>query len=449
MPAAADAMSRGEVLVVGGGLAGLCSAAALSEAGCSVHVLERREDVGLETSFANGGLLTPSMPHPWNSPGVWRLLLKWIGREDAPMLLRPSALGSYVGWGLRFLSASSPRGYRAATEANFRLCDYSLRCVQRWRRDMRLDYAADTRGTLNVYRDGAAFRHALAAVEELRPVGLTCAAIDAAAAVRLEPLLDEARDAIVGAIHYPTDETGNAYLFCQALKERLLERGVRISQSTTVRSLHIAAGRVAGVETAAGELLQGAQVVVAAGPWSAALLDAQGVRLHVRPVKGYSLSIRGVAPCLMPGIALIDDSLHAVMTPLGDTLRLAGTAEFSGWDRTVGAQRLEALWKLPAVLTPGLSRALDRTSALGWCGLRPVSADGTPYIGASAINGLWVNAGHGHLGWTQAAGSGCLLAQLICGAPAAIDPGPYCLEPARRAQARLSTAAAARVTQHS
>jgi D-amino-acid dehydrogenase len=441
-------VSRGEVIVVGGGLAGLCSAAALSEAGYSVQLLERREGVALETSFANGGLLTPSMPHPWNSPGVWRLLLKWLGREDAPMLLRPGALGSYVGWGLRFLSASSPRGYRAATEVNFRLCDYSLRCLQRWRRDMSLVYAADIRGTLNVYRDRAEFGHALAGVEALKSIGLIYAVLDAAAAARLEPLLDEVRSTIVGAIHYPTDETGDAYLFCRALEQRLRERGVRISERTTVRSLRVAAGRVTGVETAGG-LIEGTQVVVAAGPWSMGLLDPHGVGLHVRPVKGYSLSIRGVAPSLMPRLALIDDSLHAVMTPLGDTLRLAGTAEFSGWDWTVGARRLEALWKLPAALTPTLSRAIDRASALGWCGLRPVSADGTPYIGASAITGLWVNAGHGHLGWTQAAGSACLLAQLMSGAPAAIDPGPYCLEPTRRAQARVSTGAAARVAQHS
>lgn len=443
-------MSRGEVIVVGGGLAGLSSAAALSEAGYSVRVLERREGVGLETSFANGGLVTPSMPHPWNSPGVWRLLLRWLGREDAPMLLRPGAIGSYVGWGLRFLSASSPRGYRAATEANFRLCDYSLHCLQRWRRDMRLEYAADTRGTLNVYRDRVEFEQALACVEALRPIGLTYAALDAAAAARLEPLLEEVRGTIVGAIHYPTDETGNAYLFCRALRERLLERGVRISERTTVRSLHIAAGRIAGVETTDG-VIAGAQVVVAAGPWSTALLDARGVRLHVQPVKGYSLSIPGVAPALRPKLALIDDSLHAVMTPLGDTLRLAGTAEFCGWDQTVGTRRLEALWKLPAALTPALSRALDRTSARGWCGLRPVSADGKPYIGASAIGGLWVNAGHGHLGWTQAAGSACLLAQLISGAPAAIDPEPYSPQLARRARAsrRSHTAAAARVEQHS
>jgi D-amino-acid dehydrogenase len=445
---AARAVSRGELIVVGGGLAGLCSAAALSEAGYAVQLLERREGVALETSFANGGLLTPSMPHPWNSPGVWRLLLKWLGREDAPMLLRPAAIGAYIGWGLRFLSASSPRGYRAATEANFRLCDYSLRCLQRWRRDMSLEYAANTRGTLNVYRDRTEFAHALAGVEALKPIGLTCAALDAAAAARLEPLLEEVRSAIVGAIHYPTDETGNAYLFCQALKERLAERGVRISERTTVRSVRIAAGRVAGVETEHG-LIEGTQVVVAAGPWSTALLEPHGVRLHVRPVKGYSLSIPGVGPSLMPKLALIDDSLHAVMTPLGDTLRLAGTAEFSGWDRTLRTRRLEALWKLPAVLAPTLSRALDRASARGWCGLRPVSADGTPYIGASAIKGLWVNAGHGHLGWTQAAGSASLLAQLVSGAPAAIDPGPYCLEPARRAQARAGTAAAARVEQHS
>jgi D-amino-acid dehydrogenase len=439
---AARAVSRGEVIVVGGGLAGLCSAAALSEAGYSVHVLERREGVALETSFANGGLLTPSMPHPWNSPGVWRLLLKWVGREDAPMLLRPAAIGGYVGWGLRFLSASSPRGYRAATEANFRLCDYSLRCLQRWRRDMTLEYAADTRGTLNVYRNRAEFEHALAGVEALRPVGLTYAALDATAAARLEPLLEEVRGTIVAAIHYPTDETGNAYLFCQALKERLLARGVRLSERTTVRSLRIAAGRVVGVETTAG-LIGTTQVVVAAGPWSTALLKAHGVRLHVRPVKGYSLSIPDVVPALMPKLALIDDSLHAVMTPLGDTLRLAGTAEFGGWDWTLGPERLEALWKLPAVLTPALSRAVDRASARGWCGLRPVSADGTPYIGTSAIGGLWVNAGHGHLGWTQAVGSACLLAQLMSAAPAAIDPAPYSLQATQRARTRVTSAGAA------
>jgi D-amino-acid dehydrogenase len=438
-------LSRGEVIVVGGGLAGLASAAALTEAGYSVQVLERREGLALETSFANGGLLTPSMPHPWNSPGVWRLLLKWLGREDAPMLLRLAAIGGYVGWGLRFLAASSPRSFRAATEANFSLCEYSLRCLQRWRRDLRLEYAADTQGTLNVYRDRREFEHGRKAVAALEPVGLRYAVLDAAAAVRLEPLLGEVRDRIVGAIHYPTDETGNAYLFCRELGERLLARGVRISERTTVQALRIAAGRVTGVETTDGTIAA-TQVVIAAGPWSTALLKSHGVRLHVRPVKGYSLSIPGVAPALMPRLALIDDSLHAVMTPLGDTLRLAGTAEFGGWDLSVGTRRLAALWKLPAVLTPALSRALDRTAARGWCGLRPMSADGTPYIGASAIGGLWVNAGHGHLGWTQAAGSASLLAQLMSGAPAAIDPAPYSLEPAQRARTRRpGTAAAAEV----
>jgi D-amino-acid dehydrogenase len=435
-------VSEGEVIVVGGGLAGLSSAAALSEAGYSVQVLERREGVGLETSFANGGLLTPSMPHPWSSPGVWRLLLKWLGREDAPMLLRPAAIGGYVGWGLRFLSASSPRRYRAATEANFTLCDYSLRCLQRWRRDLRLEYAANTRGTLNVYRDRTELGHALRAVEALKPVGLRYALLDAAAAGRLEPLLEEVRGAIVGAIHYPTDETGNAYLFCQELRQRLLARNVRISEGTTVRRLRIAAGRVAGVETTDG-IIGATQVVVAAGPWSTALLAAHGVRLHVQPVKGYSLSIPGVVPALMPRLALIDDSLHAVMTPLGDTLRLAGTAEFGGWDQSIGPKRLEALWKLPAALTPALSRAVDRTSARGWSGLRPMSADGTPYIGASATGGLWVNAGHGHLGWTQAAGSACLLAQLMSGASPAIDPAAYSLQSAERARARQRSAGAA------
>ncbi|MGH8275854.1 MAG: FAD-dependent oxidoreductase, partial [Steroidobacteraceae bacterium] len=163
-----------------------------------------------------------------------------------------------------------------------------------------------------------------------------------------------------------------------------------------------------------------------------ALLAAHGVRVHVRPVKGYSLSIPGVAPGLMPRLGLADDALHAVMTPLGATLRLAGTAEFSGWDRTLRPGRVQALWRLLAALSPTLSRTVDRSAATPWCGLRPMSADGKPYIGATPVEGLFVNTGHGHLGWTQAAGSACLLAQLMTGAPAAIDPAPFALRPEER-----------------
>jgi D-amino-acid dehydrogenase len=418
-------MSRGDVIVVGGGLAGLSSAYALAEAGYAVQLLERREDVALETSFANGGILTPSMPDPWNSPGVHWQLLRWLGREDAPMLLRPRALPTYLGWGLRFLAASAPRSYHAATRANYRLCAYSLERLRAWRAALRLEYAAGVNGTLEIYRDPASFERAVAEVRALAPLGLVGVPLGPADAARLEPLLAETRGDFVGAIHYPADESGDAWLFCRALRERLQARGVQLSFNTVVHAVRVAGGRAVGVDTAGG-LVPGSRVVIAAGPWSAALLAACGVRVQVRPVKGYSLSI-SIDPALGPRHALADDSLHAVMTPLGATLRLAGTAEFSGWDTSLRPGRVQGLWKLLATLSPTLARTVDRSTARPWCGLRPMSADGRPYIGATPVAGLYVNTGHGHLGWTQAPGSASLLAQLMTGAPLALDPRPFAL----------------------
>jgi len=423
-------MSRGDVIVVGGGLAGLASAYALHQAGYTVQVLERREDVALETSFANGGILTPSMPDPWNAPGVHWQLLRWLGREDAPMLLRPSRLAGYLGWGLRFLAASTPGSYRTSMQANYRLCAYSLERLRAWRAALRLEYALGTRGTLEVYRDPLSFERAVDEVRSLAPLGLVGEPLDPAGTARLEPLLEEIRGDLVGAIHYPADESGDALLFCRALRERLAAGGVKVAVNTPVRAVRVTAGRAVGVETTGG-YLPGSHVVMAAGPWSTALLAARGVRVHVRPVKGYSLSIP-IEPGAGPRHALSDDSLHAVMTPLGATLRLAGTAEFSGWDLSLRPGRVQALWRLLAALSPKLARSVDRSSAQAWCGLRPMSADGRPYIGATTVAGLYVNTGHGHLGWTQAAGSASLLAQLISGAPTAIDPRPYALTRSER-----------------
>jgi D-amino-acid dehydrogenase len=418
-------MSRGDVIVVGGGLAGLSSAYALHEAGYTVRLLERREDVALETSYANGGILTPSMPDPWNAPGVHWQLLRWLGREDAPMLLRPRAIPGYFGWGLRFLAASAPRSYHTSMQANYRLCAYSLERLRAWRAALDLEYALGTRGTLEVYRSPASFQQAVAEVRSLSSLGLIGEPLDPPATARLEPLLDEIRGDLVGAIHFPADESGDALLFCRGLRARLEARGVKLAFNTTVSAIRVTAGRAVGVETEGG-FLPSSQVVMAGGPWSTALLAAAGVSVHVEPVKGYSLSIP-IDPSSGPRHALSDDSLHAVMTPLGSTLRLAGTAEFSGWDPALRPKRVQALWRLLAALSPTLARTVDRERAQAWCGLRPMSADGRPYIGATSVAGLYVNTGHGHLGWTQAAGSAALLAQLISGAPTAIDPRPFAL----------------------
>jgi D-amino-acid dehydrogenase len=360
------------------------------------------------------------------------------------MLLRPRAVPGYLDWGVRFLAASAPRAYFAATQANYRLCAYSLERLRAWRTALDLEYALGTSGTLEVYRNGRSFEHALQEVRSLAPLGLVGRPLDADGAARLEPLLAETRRDFIGAIHYPADESGDARLFCLGLRERLLARGVKLSFNTDVHAVRVSRGRAAGVDTASG-FVPAAQVVLAAGPWSTALLAACGVAVRVRPVKGYSLSIP-VEAQRGPRHALADDSLHAVMTPLGATLRLAGTAEFSGWDMTLRPGRVQGLWRLLATLSPTLERTVDRAAAVPWCGLRPMSADGKPYIGATQLGGLWVNTGHGHLGWTQAAGSASLLAQLMAGAPTAIDPRPFALA---RTERRAWRGEALPVEQHS
>ena len=209
-----ESPNQAEVLIVGGGLIGLCSAHYLHEAGYRVRVLERREAVGLETSFANSGMVTPSMSDPWNAPGVHRTILKYLGRAEAPMLLRPGAIGHYLGWGLKFLRHSAPARFEPAMRANFKLSAYSLQRLQALRTSLGLEYEHRSAGTLKVFRDQAGMDQALADCEKLQQFGLRYRLLDRAAALALEPVLAGNAGSIVGALQFPDDETGDAQLFC-------------------------------------------------------------------------------------------------------------------------------------------------------------------------------------------------------------------------------------------
>lgn len=417
-------MPTEDVVVVGAGLMGLCAAAALHRRGYGVRVIERRLDVGLETSFANGGMLTPSMSEPWNAPGVHWQLLRWIGRSDAPMLLRPTALGHYLGWGLEFLAASTPARYQAAIRANFSLSAYSVQVMRQLRADLDLHYCDARAGTLKVFRKRASLDASIGRAEALKDLGLRFLHLEKDQVLRLAPLLSANAATIAGGIHYPEDEVGDAQLFCRELCRALAERGVAIERGATVTGLRTERGRVVAVETAAGDIAA-QRVVVAAAAWSSFLLEPIGIKLSVRPVKGYSLSVPLNDPALMPPLPIVDDDLHAAATPLGDTLRLAGTAEFCGWNPMIDPARIETLWCFLKSMSPELFEAANPEGARPWCGFRPMAADGRPYIGETPIRGLYVNTGHGHLGWTQAAGSGALLAALMEGGGSPVDAAPY------------------------
>lgn len=423
-PAAEHTADQADVLVIGAGLIGLASAYYLQRAGLRVRVLERHADVAQETSQANSGMATPSMSEPWNTPGVHWQLLRYLGRADAPLRLRPAALPQYLSWGLRFLRYSAPRHHARARDANYRLSDYSLTQLRALRETHGLDFDAREQGTLKVYRSAAAYAQGLAQVAPLREAGLELRELDRAAAVATEPLLADSADSIAGALYAPGDLTGDAARFCQALRDVLQDAGVVIETQLSVRRLRVVGGRVVGVDTDRGPRAA-PRVVLAAGCWSPQLAAGHGPRLWIRPVKGYSITAPVHDPGALPRRSIIDNDLHAAVTPFDDRLRLAGTAEFAGFDRRLDAARLAQLWRLADAISPRLRANMQVAQARQWCGLRPMSADGNPYIGATALPGLYLNTGHGYLGWTQSAGSGQLLAQAVLGEAADIDMAPY------------------------
>jgi len=401
----------------------LATAKALSDQGWEVEVLEAREDVGLEASHANGGLLTPSMSDPWNAPGVHKHLAASLFDASSSMKLQLGAIPSLFFWGLRFLRNSSRQRYSEAVRSNYRLASYSLKKTDEWRRELELEYQADSAGTLKVFRGRAAMVGPLELAESLRPLGLRFQRLDAEHTLEVEPQLHAIRHQIVGALHFPDDQTGDAYLFCRALKVKLEEVGVGVRTGVAVSGLRIQKGRVVGVKTSAGSV-EADSVVVASGTQTPALLRGSGMSLPIAPAKGYSVTFPAEGLSL-PRVPIIDDAMHAGITPLGNRLRVVGTAEFTGYDTCLSQARIDNLVRLLGELYPQISAEIDHDKAEAWAGFRPMSSDGKPFIGASRIKGLYFNTGHGHLGWTKAAGSACLLADLMANRKPAIDDAPF------------------------
>lgn len=413
-----------KVLIIGSGLLGLTTAYLLRRSGHQVTVIDREDGSGLGASFANGGLLTPSMPGPWNVPGCWRLLLNSIGRQDAALQLRFSALPGLVGWGIGFLQNSSAARHQRNTLSNLRLALYSLSVMESIRQETGIEYGQTARGTLRLFRDPSALERA-SAETQLSAEGLTFRSLSRKETVELEPALTPIESELAGAIHYPIDEAGDPHRFCQALTEHARQQGVEFRFRTEVSALDVHDGQVTAVMGGA-ERFVADRYIVAAGSYSTPLLKRAGIRLPVQPVKGYSVTFDRVQEKKPLRIPIVDDDLFAAVVPLeGGGIRVAGTAEFSGYDLASNPPRTRNLLRLLQRLLPEVS--FDPALGKPWWGLRPMSVDGVPIIGPTPVANLWVNTGHGPLGWTMAAGSAQLLTSLLCGATSFIDPAPYAL----------------------
>ena len=411
-------------LVIGGGLIGLTSAYVLQSQGESVTLLEANNGLGLEASYANGGLLTASMSDPWNSPGVYRQLTASLLDANAAIKLRLSALPSLLSWGTQFIRHSSRHRHNAAMAANYRLSTYSLAKTSALREKLALVYQSESVGSIKLFRDRASMAASLSMAENLRDLGLKFVPLTSDALIEREPALAPIQQTIAGGLYFPDDETGDAFLFCQSLARAFTAAGGTIQTNTAVQRLVVEQQKVIGIETSEG-IVAAKRVVVAAGNRSSDLLKPTGLRLPIKPVKGYSLTLELDDSALSPRIPVIDDGLHAAATPLGSQLRLAGTAEFAEFDQRLDRSRINHLLGLLQALYPDIYRRTDPKAALPWAGLRPVSADGKPFIGLSSVEGLYVNTGHGHLGWTMAMGSAHLLASLIQRQSPEVDYLPF------------------------
>jgi D-amino-acid dehydrogenase len=338
--------------------------------------------------------------------------------------LRPKAVPSLIGWGLEFVGNSSPARYECNTLKNLALALNSLETLQALRRDTGIEYGQAMMGSLRVFREPAALDSAMEAAERLRVAGLAARTLTRDETMALEPALAPIAHQLSGGIYYPRDETGNALKFCRSLADLARRDGVDFRFETAVSEIEVRTQRVTAV-IAKGKRLTADRYVVAAGSYTPRLLAPMGIDIPVRPAKGYSITFDRHAEEPPLRIPIIDDDFHAAVVPVDDGIRVAGTAGFAGYDLSMPDGRIHGVFALLGHVLPRAS--YDRRKGRTWCGLRPMSADGVPIIGPTPIENLWVNTGHGHLGWTMAAGSARLLVDLMTNQPPCVNPEAYAL----------------------
>jgi len=410
-----------KVLVLGAGVIGVTAAYYLNRAGHEVTVVDRQPGAGLETSFANGGQLSASHSMPWSSPSAPFLMLKWLGRRDAPLLWRLRADPAQWLWGLRFLANCTPGRSSANMEKNLALALHSRALLREIRAEAGIRYDERSQGILQIFRNAIQFDAAAKDAERMTQLGCAETVLDRDGCLMLEPALRDTGETIVGGVHAPDDETGDAHTFTHELARVIAERGVQFRYEVNVIGFDVEGSEIVGVVTNHGELKSDAYVM-AFGSYSQLLLRPLGIDPHIFPTKGYSVTVPTEGRNGAPTVSITDVDHKIVYSRLGDRMRVAGTAEFAGFDSTLTEDRARVILTYAQQQFPN---AGDFTKAKLWTGLRPLTPDGVPVLGRSRFSNLYLDTGHGTLGWTHAAGSGQVVADLIDGKTPVLDMTRY------------------------
>ena len=406
-----------KVVILGAGVIGVASAYYLAKAGHRVTVIDRRSGPALETSFANAGEISPGYASPWAAPGIPQKALKWLFMKHAPLVIRPFAAIAGYRWMLAMLRNCTETRYALNKGRMVRLADYSRDCLIRLRAETGIAYDHRALGTLQLFRTQKQLDGVAKDIEVLREGGVPFEVLDPAGCAAAEPGLADVLDKLKGGLRLPNDETGDCFKFTEALKAKAEALGVEFAFQRHVLSLKTESGRVRAVETTKGPCE--ADIYVAAmASYGPAMLRDLGIDLPVYPVKGYSITVPIIDAARAPVSTVMDETYKVAITRLGDRIRVGGMAEIAGFSLDLPPARQATLTHSVEDLFGG---AGDQSRAEFWTGLRPMTPDGTPVIGATRYDNLFLNTGHGTLGWTMACGSGRVLADLIGGVKPEIE----------------------------
>lgn len=406
-----------KVIILGSGVIGVTSAYYLARAGHEVVVVDRQPKPALETSFANAGEVSPGYSSPWAGPGVPIKAIKWLLMKHGPLVVRPKPDPAMWIWLLKMLRNCTAERYAVNKSRMIPIAEYSRDCLRALRSEIGIHYDERSRGTLQLFRYAVQLDHTADDIAVLKQYGVPFEVLDREGCMVAEPALAAVKDKIAGGLLLPQDETGDCHMFTQALALEAEKLGVRFLFNVKIDGLIADASRITGVATSNG-VLQAEAYVAALGSWSPRLLGPLGISLPVYPVKGYSITVPISDASGAPESTVMDESYKVAITRLGDRIRVGGTAEISGYsDKLYDARRAT----LDHSLTDLFPRGGDLAKATFWSGLRPMTPDGPPVIGATRYGNLHLNTGHGTLGWTMACGSGRVLADMLSGRKPDID----------------------------